>query len=250
MTTANSELLGIVADSLRRGHSVEIEGLGRLSQHGERILLKAASRPLVFVAYAQEDYASAKRLCHALRAAGCDPWLDKEKLLPGQNWPRSIERAIEIADAFVACFSHRSTIKRGTFQSELRYALDAARRVPLDETFLIPARFEDCGVPSRIALQTQWVDLFPDWDAGVERLVTSIRDTSRNGTKRRSLASLKIESEAIHEPNHSNRARGGTGRSLRLVPGVSGTGAIRDRERSKRQARDLGHVEPDQRDSA
>lgn len=248
--TTNTELLGIVADSLRRGRCVDIEGLGRLSQQGERILLKAPSRPLVFVAYAQEDFALAKRLCHGLRAGGCDPWLDKEKLLPGQNWPRSIERAIEIADTFVACFSHRSTVKHGTFQSELRYALDAARRVPLDETFLIPARFEDCSVPARIAIHTQWVDLFPDWDAGMERLVASIKDASRNGTKRRSLASLKIESEARHESNHTNRIGSDARGSQRTRSGIPRSGTLRDRERREREACDVGHVEPDQRDPA
>ena len=55
---------------------------------------------------------------------GFDPWLDRKKLLPGQNWPRSIEEAIETSDFFVPCFSHRSVNKKGGFQAEIRYALD------------------------------------------------------------------------------------------------------------------------------
>src|SRR5262249_113916 len=121
----------------------------------------------------------AKRVCAALRQAGCSPWMDKEKLLPGQNWPRSIERAIEISDAFVACFSHRSITKRSQFQNELRWAMDRPRRRPLEETFLIPARLEACPMPKRISDQVQYVDLFPDWERGIRRLVRSVRRTVR-----------------------------------------------------------------------
>jgi hypothetical protein len=134
----------------------------------------------VFIAYAAEDRAPARRLCEALKAEGCSPWLDKDKLLPGQNWPRAIERAIEVADAFVACFSPRSVFKRGQFQSELRYALDCARKRPMiaeagdDAPFVIPVRFEDCPVPRRISDQVQYVDLFPDWDKGIRHVARAI----------------------------------------------------------------------------
>ena len=83
-------------------------------------------------------------------------------------------RAIDVSDAFVACFSPRSILKRGQFQSELRYALDCARKRPLQESveaaFVIPLRFEECAVPRRISDQVQYVDLFPHWDHGVRRI--------------------------------------------------------------------------------
>ena len=121
-------ILRIIRQSVERGQAVEIEGLGtfRKAENG-RYQLEPQTCPQVFIAYAVEDLILARRLCEALRAAGCSPWLDKDKLLPGQNWPRSIEQAIEIADVFVACFSSRSIRKRGQFQSELRYALECAR---------------------------------------------------------------------------------------------------------------------------
>jgi len=137
----------------------------------------------VFLAYVAEDLAPARRLCEALRAAGSSPWLDKDKLLPGQNWPRAIERAIEVSDSFIACFSRRSVLKHGQFQSELRYALDCARKRPLTETleavFIIPVRLEECTVPRRISDHTQYVDLFPDWDKGLRRLAKAIHRSAR-----------------------------------------------------------------------
>ena len=99
--------------------------------------------------------------------------------MPGQNWTQSIERAIADADAFVACFSPRSVSKRGQFQSELRHALECAAKRPLDDVFLLPVRLEPCVVPQRIASQVQYVDLFPDWERGVKRIVRSIRRAAR-----------------------------------------------------------------------
>jgi hypothetical protein len=100
--------------------------------------------------------------------------MDRRKLLPGQNWPRRIEEAIASSDFFVACFSCSSVNKRGTFQAEIRHALERARHVLLDEVFLIPVRLDDCRVPPRIQRETQYVDLFPGWDAGFARIVRII----------------------------------------------------------------------------
>ena len=91
---------------------------------------------------------SAAKLCEQLAQAGFDPWLDKKKLLPGQNWPRAIETAIQSSEFVIACFSRRSVAKSGCFQCELRYAMQCAARIPLDEIFLIPARLEPCAIPA------------------------------------------------------------------------------------------------------
>jgi hypothetical protein len=172
-------IVELVRKSLDFGHTVEIDGLGSFSLGPKGYEFTPQTQPQVFVAYVEEDLASARRICELLRKAGCTPWLDKEKLLPGQNWPRSIERAIEISDVFVACFSRRSLAKRGQFQSELRWAMDCARRVPLEETFLVPARLEPCTVPKKISDQVQYIDLFPDWDRGMKRLIRSVRKAVR-----------------------------------------------------------------------
>jgi hypothetical protein len=95
------------------------------------------------------------------------------------HWTRSINTAISEADAFVACLSSGSVRKRGQFQGELRKALECAEKRPLDDVFLLPVRLEPCVVPPRIAEQVQYVDLFPDWDRAVKRLMRSIRKSAR-----------------------------------------------------------------------
>lgn len=181
--TPPDRILDILRRMIDAGKEVEIEGLGTLRRNlNGGYSFDPQPEPQVFIAYVEEDFPMARRLFESLRAAGCSPWLDKEKLLPGQNWPRSIERAIEISDVFVACFSSRSIAKRGQFQSELRYALDCARRTPLDESFLLPVRFDACEVPRRVSDHVQYVDLFPDWERGLKRVVKAIRRSARKRT--------------------------------------------------------------------
>jgi hypothetical protein len=174
------KLLSIVRRLIQRGQSVEIEGLGtfRPARDGGHEFIPQM-QPQVFVAYVAEDLALARSVRDGIVAAGCAAWLDKDKLLPGQNWPRAIERAISISDAFIACFSSRATAKRGQFQSELRYALDCARRMPLESVFVVPVRFEPCRVPQLVAEQVHYVDLFPDWDRGMKRILRAIRRAGR-----------------------------------------------------------------------
>jgi hypothetical protein len=174
-----SPVFEILRRSLDSGQTIEVEGLGTFQRSvGRRYRFVPQTQPRIFIAYAVEDLAAVRRLAKALRSAGCSPWLDKDKLLPGQNWPRAIQRAIETSDACVVCFSPRSVSKRGQFQSELRYAIDCARSLPLDQVFLVPVRLETCTVPICIAQQVQYVDLFPNWARGVQRIVRVIRRTA------------------------------------------------------------------------
>jgi len=174
------EVTRIVRKCLEEGSSVEIDGLGIFRPRGDhQFEFAGEDRPQVFIAYVEEELPAARRIYDALEARGFDPWLDKLRLLPGQNWPRAIERAIQVSDFFLPLLSRRSLAKRGGFQSELRFALECAARLPLEEIFFIPARLEPCQVPARIAREFQYVDLFPDWDKGLSRIISVMRKHSR-----------------------------------------------------------------------
>ncbi len=181
---SSEKVARLVRQALEEGAAVEIDGVGLfrpLSGGGYEFV--AQSKPQVFLAYVEEDYARVHRLYQQLRAAGCEPWLDRKKLLPGQNWPRAIEQAIEISNFVLPCFSRRSACKRGHFQAELRYALDCAARLPLDDVYIIPIRLEECPVPLRIRRELQYVDLFPDWDRGLRQILDTMarqRSKARN----------------------------------------------------------------------
>ena len=171
--STHRQIAEIVKQCLDEGKTVEIDGLGtfRRTAH-RRFRFWPRNLPKVFLAYVQEDAAAVERLFEALGGEGLDPWMDRRKLMPGQNWPRSIEDAIETSDFVVACFSSHSVSKKGGFQAEIRYALDCARRIPLDDIFIIPIRLDECCVPARIQRELQYIDLFPDWARGMRRLIT------------------------------------------------------------------------------
>ena len=161
---------------------LNLDGFGalRINKSGEFEFTPETS-PRVFIGYASEDVVLARKLSRQLRAAGLRPWLDQEQLVPGQNWPRAIERAIRTSDFAIQCFSTNSVGRRGYFHKELRLVLDAASRVPFDEFYLLPVRFEKCNLPDRVTSQYQYVDLFPDWQSGANALIDVItKQAARN----------------------------------------------------------------------
>lgn len=169
-------LARLLRQCLREGRAVHVDRLGTfLPAAGGGFTFQPDAKPRVFLAYAAEDAARVEQMYDQLERAGFAPWMDRRKLLPGQNWPRAIEGAIETADFFVACFSKSSVRKRGNFQSELRYALDCARLAPVDDVFLIPVRLDECRLPEEIRRRWHYVDLFPGFEEGVKKLVQIIR---------------------------------------------------------------------------
>lgn len=116
----------------------------------------------VFLCHASQDKPVARELYHQLLAEGwIDPWLDEEKLLPGQDWEIEIEKAVEVADAVIVCLSHVSVTKDGYIQKELRFALDSALTKPLHTSFVIPLRLDSSAVPRQLS-GWQWLSYFPE----------------------------------------------------------------------------------------
>jgi hypothetical protein len=110
-----------------------------------------------FLCHASEDKEEVRKLRTMIEQWGHDPWLDEEKLLPGQDWDREIRRAVERADVVIVCLSSRSE-KRGYVQKEIKRALDVADEQPEGSIFLIPVKLTDCSVPDRLS-KWHWVDL-------------------------------------------------------------------------------------------
>ena len=49
----------------------------------------------VFISYASQDAAAARRICEALRAAGIEVWLDQSELRGGDVWDQTIRQQID-----------------------------------------------------------------------------------------------------------------------------------------------------------
>jgi len=123
---------------------------------------ETTNRPLkVFLCHASQDKPVVRELYSQLKAIDwIDPWLDDEKLIPGQDWEMEIEKAVETADAVIVCMSNNSVTKVGSVQKELRFVLDISDLKPDEAIFVIPIRLDDCLIPIRLK-KRQYVDYFP-----------------------------------------------------------------------------------------
>jgi hypothetical protein len=127
---------------------------------------------VAFLCHASDDKAPVRALYEQLLADGIRCWLDEVDLIPGQDWNREIEQAIDVCQYMLVCLSSRSVSKSGYVQRELNMALDKAREQPEGRIYLIPVRLDDCATPRRLQ-HLQWVDLHRD--NGYQRLLGALR---------------------------------------------------------------------------
>lgn len=102
----------------------------------------------IFLAHASEDKKTIRQIYKKLEAAGLEPWLDEERLLPGVRWDDEIKEAIKKARFFMACISSRSVGKNGYIQKELRLALQELEYKSPNYIYFIPALIEDIELPN------------------------------------------------------------------------------------------------------
>ena len=103
----------------------------------------------VFLSYTKQDKLAVRGLYDRLKMANVDPWLDEEKLIPGQYWRPEVSKAIRSTDAFVACLSQAAVSKVGYINREIKEALEVADEQPEGKIFIIPLRLQECEVPER-----------------------------------------------------------------------------------------------------
>jgi hypothetical protein len=126
----------------------------------------------IFISYARKDFAKAHLIYSRLKQEEFSPWIDKEDIIPGQDWELEIEKAIKECNFFLACLSKYSISKEGYVQKELKKGLEMWDRQPEGRVYLIPIRLDKCKVPKRFE-NIEYCNLFrPD---GIKQLIRSIR---------------------------------------------------------------------------
>lgn len=118
------------------------------------------TRPLrIFLLYARSDEKAVRRLYNRLSKAGASVWMDRKKLLPGQDWQSEIYQAIYSSDIIIVCLSKKFNKQGGYRHEELRIALEKANLLPDDLLLMIPVLLEKCEMPEPLC-RWQRVDLF------------------------------------------------------------------------------------------
>jgi pimeloyl-ACP methyl ester carboxylesterase len=131
----------------------------------------------VFLCHASQDKPLVRELYQRLKTEGwINPWLDEEKLIPGVNWKREIEIAIESADSVLIFLSTSSVSKESFIQREIKYAWDLSLEKPDGVIFITPLRLDDCQVPRQIKDKYHYADYFGlERDKNYERLLDSLK---------------------------------------------------------------------------
>jgi hypothetical protein len=110
----------------------------------------------IFIAYSHKDRVIAKEICELLRSAGFDPWLDEEKLLPGQDRTQEIPRAIAESGGALILLSQNFQSSKSAVKDLDRVnsiILSRDKNVPP----ILPVRLDSSEVPPRLS-GLQWVD--------------------------------------------------------------------------------------------
>lgn len=151
------------------------------------------TRSGVFISYAREDKQAAFRLYNDLKAAGLDPWLDKEELDMGQSWGTLFEQVIEKSRYFIALFSSTSVRSIGVAH-KLKFALES---YPPNMIIFIPVRLDECEIPLGRLRSIYRVDLFPsdnDWKVGVKKIAQATKGEYIPGVDRRDAVKQSLNS--------------------------------------------------------
>ncbi|MDN4633156.1 TIR domain-containing protein [Sphingomonas sp. PsM26] len=107
-------------------------------------------KALIFLSYASPDYDRVHEYFAALTSDGLDPWLDKEKLVAGQNWDFEIKRALARAVIIVVFLSENSVSRRGYVQREIKIALGQSEAKLHDDIYLIPVMLDEVIIPPQL----------------------------------------------------------------------------------------------------
>lgn len=173
----------------------------RTSANADRGNLRHLS---VFLSYGSEDIQRVSRLYSRLRKEKwIDPWLDKIRLVGGDNWEEEIEKALISSDAMVICLSPRSVRRIGFVNTEIGRALRLQDQQPEGTTFILPAKLEACEAPARLS-KWQYVELFKRH--GFRDLLTGLR-------KRAWFLARTSRGQKASRPNNRLERTGSAGRS-------------------------------------
>ena len=168
----------------------------------------SAPRGAVFLSYAREDAAEARRIAEALRAAGLEVWFDEKELRGGDEWDAHIRQNIRECALFMPIISAQTQARaEGYFRREWKQADHRTEDMGRRRAFLVPVCVDDtkdgdADVPDSF-LRVQWTRLpggLPT-PAFVEQVKKLVQPAPIVG------ASLAVPSEAFGEGRDDARGR-------------------------------------------
>ena len=98
----------------------------------------------VFLSYARDDAAAARRIAEALRASGLTVWFDENELRGGDTWDAKIRQQIDACALFLPIISaHTQERGNGYFRLEWKLAVEQTHLMADGMAFLAPVVIDD-----------------------------------------------------------------------------------------------------------
>ena len=139
----------------------------------------------VFISHSSKDNKVATAVCTALESRGHACWMSSRDIKPGENFQGSIVRAIREAGVMVLVFSSNAN-NSDEIKKEMALASQSRKMV-------IPVRAEDVTPSEDFTYELatrQWIDMFIDWEASIEKLSQQI-ETAIPRTEDRPMAAMQ-----------------------------------------------------------
>ncbi|MDX9708496.1 MAG: HEAT repeat domain-containing protein [Trichloromonas sp.] len=134
-----------------------------------------------FISYVRENSEIVDRLITDLHHYGVKTWLDRNDIMPGQFWKKSINDAIKNGAYFIACISNELNLKEETYMhGEIRFAIDRLRNMPRNRSWFIPVLLNDTEFPSysisdhEELSDIQTVKIYQNWDEGITKILRAM----------------------------------------------------------------------------
>ncbi|MSU24906.1 MAG: TIR domain-containing protein [Opitutus sp.] len=137
--------------------------------------------PAIFLSYARDDAAAARRIAEALRSSGVEVWFDENELRGGDTWDAKIRKQIDECTLFVPLISqHTEARAKGYFRLEWKLAVDQSQMMAAGVPFIAPVAIDDTREGGAVVppefLRVQWMRLpgalpTPEFVAQMKRLL-------------------------------------------------------------------------------
>jgi|GEM_PF-6711624 len=135
----------------------------------------ATSEKHIFLSYPREDATKADAVYEALvRVPGANVWYDRKSLRGGDDWRNAVSYSIAAADCFVLLWSSSANRPDKFIHTEISLAFSQVDCGDKEGNFFIPARLDNSLPSIPRANERHFVDLFLDWDIGIQNLIKSI----------------------------------------------------------------------------
>jgi TIR domain len=126
--------------------------------------------PKIFFSYSRADAPMVDRIAKDLSRQGVELWMDRQNLVPGQEWLSQIRQAISEAD-FMVVFLSQFSLKSKSVQYEYEKAFEYQSRA--GGTRLIPVLLDKVDLPSSLA-KIQYADFTESYIEGMQQLLRAL----------------------------------------------------------------------------